>query len=181
MSLESKKKEQINLIPEDQRVSSLRDKLAPIFIALVIIGIQLGIFVFLRVSIFAQNEALKKANADLDSQTPVWQQLEPIASAIKNIQAKKLTYDQTSAKYSGLDKKLDEIRSLLPEGVSLDTMDINNDGKVAIVGESVSADTAYQYYNVLKEQKEISNLSLESISKTNSEYNFNLKFTINLK
>ena len=181
MSLALKKKEQINLIPEDQRVSSFRGKLTPILIALVIVGIELGVFVFLRASIFAQNEALKKVNADLDSQTPVWQKLEPVASAIKSIQAKKITYDQTSAKYLGMDKKLDKVRSLLPEGVSLNTLDIDNEGNVAVVGKSVSADNAYQYYNVLKEQKDIRALSFESISKISSDYSFNLKFTISLK
>ncbi len=181
MSLGSKKKEQINLIPEEQRVSSLSSKLTPIIIALIIIGLELGVFAFFRVSVFAQNESLKKVNADLESQTPIWQQLEPIASAIKNIQAKKLTYTQTTTKYVGMDKKLDKIRNLMPKDVSLNTLDIDNEGKVAVVGKSVSADSAYQYYNVLKEQKEISNLSFESISKTKSEYSFSLKFTITLK
>lgn len=181
MSFGNKKKEQINLIPEEQRVISLGNKLTPLLIAIVIIALEFGAFAFLRATIFAQDAALKKVSTDLESQTPVWQKLEPIASAIKTIQAKKTTYDQTSSQYTGLDKKLDKIRDLFPEGVSLNVLNINNEGKVAITGRSVSADSAYQFYNVLKEQKEISSLSFESISKTSSEYTFTLEFNINLK
>ena len=181
MSLGTKKKEQINLIPEDQRVTSLGSKVAPLLVAGVIIALQFGVFAFLKVTVFAQDAVLKKVSTELESQTPVWQKLEPIASAIKNIQAKKTTYDQTSSQYTGLDKKLDKIRDLFPEGVSLSVLNINNEGKVAITGRSVSADSAYQFYNVLKEQKEISALSFESISKTSSEYTFTLEFNINMK
>jgi len=175
------KKKELNLIPEDQRVTSLRTKLLPFIFALIAVGAALGGFALLKAAVIAQNEALKKVNIELDSQTLLWQRLEPIGSAIKSVKSKKITYNQNSSKYSGLDKKLDKIRSLLPAGISLSSLDVDNDGNVNLSGQSDQADIVYQYINVLKEQKEIKNFSLSSISKTGLNYNFTLKFILTLK
>lgn len=176
-----KKEKSINLIPEDQREGSTGAKFTPLLIFAVIIVLELLLFLGLVLLSASNSNRIKKLETDIANETSIWQTNEPTATLIKSIKTKKTSYDQAVLKYSGMDKKLEKIRSSLPEGVSLTTLALTNEGKVALTGKSQNPDDAYQYYDILTKEKEVTSVSLDSVSKSGSDYLFTINFVLKTK
>lgn len=127
---------------------------------------------------FYQKVSLNNLNKEVSDKTAAWQALQGLATDVKNINGKDQIVVATTKKYSDFQKNLNRIRDLLPEGVVLDSLTINNEGKAVITGTSADAAVVYQFHEVLKEQEDVVNPVLDSLSKTGEDYNFNISLNL---
>lgn len=177
MALFAKKKE-LDLLTAEEVAKSPRQKLFPFFVAGLFILISLGIFVFVLILNLTAQASLASAKAEVTKKTTEWNQYKDVATNIKEILAKQTAHQTFEASYSSLDGKLDKLKSLLPEGVYLTNLTIDNTGKSTLTGASGLPENAYQFRDVLLQTKEVSEVNLTTVSKAGNVYTFTINFTI---
>ena len=176
-----KKKNELDLLSADEVVQSPSQKFIPFVLAGLVIIVVLGIYlvVFLA-NLFAQG-GLNTAKADVASKTAQWQHYKQTATDIKGIQSTFTQYKTFVTTYSSLDKKIQKLQSVLPQGVHLTNLTIDNVGTTVISGGSAIPEDAYQFRDVLQADKEISGVTLTTVAKTGLGYTFTLNFVITTK
>ena len=80
-----------------------------------------------------------------------------------------------------MDRKLDKLRGFLPEGTSLSTLTVDNQGKTVIVGKATGAAIVYQFYELLKKDEQVTTPVLESLAKDSSAYTFSISLSLTTK
>jgi Tfp pilus assembly protein PilN len=173
-----KKKKELDLLTAEEVGVVSSHKILPIIFGGFVILLTLGIYlVFFLLNINAQNQ-LNSAKDKVVSKSVTWQSYQQIATDIKIIQAKYTNYKSFSTAYKGLDQKIDKIRSVLPIGVYLTNLTISNAGTVSLTGSSATPEEAYQFRDVLLTDKNFSGISLESVSKSATNYTFIIDFLV---
>ena len=179
--LTHKKQASIDLLEDEAKIKSNSQKKAIYTICVVILLAS----TLLSLAVFSYNltqkirlSGLKK---EVDTKITAWQALEPVSTNIKTISQKNLIISQTDSKYPSLDRKLDKLRGLLPEGTVLNTLTINNQGKISIVGKASGAGTVYQFYELLKKDDQVTTPVLESLAKGTSDYTFTISLNLATK
>lgn len=179
--LTHKKNASIDLLKDEAQVNSNSQKKLVVssfvLLLLIVMTITFGLFFFN----LAQKFRLNNIKDDLASKITAWQALEAVGTQVKTIEAKNQVITSTNTKYGDLDKKLNKVRELLPQGTSLSTLTINNSGKTVISGKATEAAVVYQFYEVLKKDPEVSLVTLDSLSKASSDYTFNISLTVTPK
>lgn len=179
--LTRKKQTSIDLLKDEEQIESSSQKKLVITICVVILvivgALSIGLFSF-KVT---QKFRLSNLKGEVNTKTTAWQALEPVGTSVKTISAKDQVVKQTNTKYGGLENKLNKIRELLPEGAAFTTLTLNAQGKTVISGKASSAAIVYQFYEVLKKEKEITLVSLDSLAKASSDYTFNISLTVTTK
>lgn len=179
--LTRKKTASIDLLKDEQKVkSSSQKKLTVIICVLVLLLIGLisaGLFSYN----LSQKIQLNKRKNEIKTKIAAWQVLEPVGSNLKIIAEKDKVLSQTETKYAALDKKIDKIRELLPQGISFTNLTINNQGKVVITAKASEVDIIYQFYNLLKNEKDVTQPTLDSLTKSTSEYSFSISLILTTK
>lgn len=178
MPILKKKNSSIDLLKEgDSGQSSNKNFVYFLAFGLIVIA-QIGLFAFLFVVNLNAKNNLAKITTEIGQETANWQALEPLASQIKTIKEKGSAYDTFVSKYSGLNTRLEKLTSLTPQGVSVISLNINNDGETVFRGSSVEPALTYQFYENLKADKQVSLLKLDTMQKTGLSYTFDLSFTL---
>jgi len=175
--LKSKKKSLDLLTAEEESVKSSGNKFLIISIFSAIVTVELiiyGVFTLLSLS---DRSKLREIKTQVEAESQSGSNLVTLATDIKNIKNKLTTYDQKIAGYI-IDKKLEKIASLLPSTVNLLSLNINEAGKVLLKSETPEPESGYQFYEVLKADKEITTLTLDSVTKVGDKYNFDMTFTV---
>lgn len=179
--LTRKKQASIDLLNDEQKVKSNSQKKfivsLSVIITLLVVVISGAIFLYS----FSQKLRLDKLKEDIAAKTQEWQTLESVGTDIKKITGKNQVITQSQAKYSGLDKRIDKLRESLPEGLSLTTLTIDNQGKTFLAGKASQPDIVYQFQELLKKDSNFLNPTIDSLAKATTEYTFNISLTINIK
>ncbi len=115
---------------------------------------------------------------EIETKTAAWQALQSKASDVKTINAKDQVIVSTTKKYSSFQANINRIRELLPEGATLDSLTMNSEGKAVISGSSHDAAVVYQFHEVLQKQEDITSPTLDSLSKSGVDYQFNISLTL---
>ncbi len=172
------KKGSIELLQGEAEVKAKSEKKAGLVIASIILLI--GCLIAFGIWGYAsfQQLSLNQIKNEIEKKMQDWQAMAAVGTQVKNISAKDQIISQTNTKYSGLDEKLDKIRGLLPQGVSLVTLSLDSTGKVVLAGKSADAAVVYQFYELLKADKEIKTPVLSSLGKKTEDYDFNITFTL---
>ncbi len=180
MDLFSKKKE-LDLLNADEVAKSPKQKLIPFILAAVVIILAIGVFVVIFIANFVAQRGLVEAKEEVSNKTLEWQKYKEIATNIKDIQTKSALHTKFVSTYSSLDKKIDKLKSLLPQGVFLTNLTIDNSGKTVVTGASNIPEDAYQFRDVLLSEKDVKDVLLTSVAKTGVLYTFSIDFVINTK
>lgn len=176
--LARKKTASINLLEDEEAVKSSSQKKLTLTICIIILLFSALLSGGLFTYSFIQKTKLNNLKEEVNTKTTAWQVFEPVARSLKSITEKNQVVVSAHAKYAGLDKKLDKVRGLLPEGVSLSTLTVNNQGKTVISGQSSSAAVVYQFYEILKKDSEIKDPLLDSLAKSSTDYTFNISLSL---
>ncbi len=171
----------IDLLTEEESPKSAGTKIKIVLFFATIIIVEILIVGFLWFQGFSAQGKLDQLNSQIQNQTAAQGSFGKVASDVKTIKAKLTSYSDLSTKYAGLDAKIKKVSSLLPSNVSLLTFVVTTEGKVTITGTAATSDVAYQFYNLLSSDKTISNLSLNSITKAESDYKFSATFITTTK
>lgn len=173
-----KKQKSIDLLSDEDTGKESFGLLPIIIVAAIIILLQAifaGSLFFLNLSTKGQIDAVKKQQQD---QTTIWQKSATMATNVKTVVAKNTLYQTDLKSFSGLDTKLDKIRSLIPDGVTIGQIALDNKGKTSLSAQSAQAADGYQLVTVLQMNPALSNVNLDSISKQAGNYQFTITFLI---
>lgn len=180
MDLFSKKKE-LDLLNADEVAKSPTQKFVPfVFAGLTIVAV-LALYGFVFMANIAAQGGLDKAKEDVNSKTAQWQTFKETATNIKDIQTKYSQYIKFVSTYSLLDKKIEKLKKILPKGVYLTNLTIDNAGKTVLSGSSAIPEDVYQFRDVLLSDKEISAVTLTAVAKSGLSYTFSIGFNIDTK
>lgn len=177
MNLFSKKKE-LDLLTAEEIGDSTSNKFLPIIIFGIINLLVFAIFLVVLITNLASQNNLDKIKKDNQTKLSQWRTYSTLANQVKSIQSKDAEYQKFISEYSGLDKKIDKIRSVLPQGVYLTNLTINNLGKVSLSGTAANPDEAYQFRDTLLKDKGFSTVALDAVAKTGSNYTFTITFLV---
>ncbi len=166
----------IDLLTDDETVKSAGNKIRIVFFFIPIILLELVVFAVVWFLSANSTKQLTDLSTKIQSDSAAQGNLNSVASDLKTIKGKLLTYGQDTAKYQGTDSRIKKISSLLPNGVSLLRFTLNSQGKVLLDGTAQTSDLAYQFYYVLGSDKTVSSLSLSTLSKVANTYHFTISF-----
>jgi Tfp pilus assembly protein PilN len=177
MSLFGKKKQTIDLLPEKE-VQKQKSNFS--------VYLLLGLIIFLQIAAYAivfllnnssQGNLTSLQNQELELQKK-WNKFSAIATDVKQVKTKLGFYQSFNTTHSGLDKRLEKIASLVPDGVLINTITMNNKGKTTLMGTAEKPEDAYQMEAVIKETSGVSLVNLSSVSKKGSNYSFDINFEV---
>ncbi len=180
MALFSKKKE-LDLLNADEVAQSSKQKIVPFILTAIVIAFVIGIYVVVFITNIAAQGGLNEAKEEVSKRTVEWQKYKELATDIKDVQSKSALHTKFVTTYSSLDKKIDKLKSILPQGVYLTNLTIDNSGKTVVTGASNIPEDAYQFRDVLLSEKDVKDVLLTSVAKTGVLYTFSIDFVINTK
>ncbi len=182
MSLFGKRKrEDINLIPEEQQVLKTQaNKKGIVVFFIIIVTILFGTYglVFaLQMSVKAEG---KRITSDIKKQSAAFQKEATVAASIKQIQTKYSAFKKQKTEI-GLEDKLDHLANSLPSRVQITALSLDPFGKAEVAAKAFSAATAYQFIETLRAEKaDFANVVLTALSqgKEGTQVTFNLTMLI---
>lgn len=178
MAIFGRKKQTIDLLP-DKNAPKAGLKPLPIIIgAIAIIAIQVAAAAFLFFANLTTQNQVAEAKKQIQTQTQIWQQYAQLATTTKAISAKNAIYDKDVAAFAGLDIKLDKIRSLIPNGVTIDQISLNNKGTTTLNAHSANPADGYQLATVVQSNPNLKKVSLDGVTKSGTFYQFIITFLI---
>ena len=171
----------IDLLTEEESVKSSKSKYNIILISVGIVILELLVFAFYSfLGIDSANQVADlKHKIDLENQ--VQASMSKVTAELNVIKSKLGTYNQFSAKYAGMDKKLNKLAAVLPITISLETLDINNAGKILLKASVANPADAYEFYQKISTDPAFSALSMDTISKSGDNYTLNMSFGLKIK
>ncbi|HSX57964.1 MAG TPA: PilN domain-containing protein [Candidatus Saccharimonadales bacterium] len=173
-----KKNPSIDLLQDEEKVKSASQKNLIFTICGFVVGltllVSLGVFLYQ----FILNSSIKSTQKEYAQKAVAWQVLEPVGSSLKAVIAKDQVLSATTTKYADVDKKIDQLRKLIPQNVTLTNFTIDNSGKITISGKAVAAANVYQFFDILNTQKGINLPTLTSLNKAGSSYTFTISLTM---
>ena len=116
MALFSKKKE-LDLLNADEVAQSSKQKIVPFILTAIVIAFVIGIYVVVFITNIAAQGGLNEAKEEVSKRTVEWQKYKELATDIKDVQSKSALHTKFVTTYSSLDKKIDKLKSILPQGV----------------------------------------------------------------
>lgn len=175
------KKKELDLLTSEEIGASSSQKFLPIIILGVVNILFLGVYLVLFLLGLGSQNSLSTAKEQTQSKESQWQTYSNLANQVKSIQSKASDHQKFLAAYSGLNTKIDKIRSVLPQGVYLTNLTINSLGKTSLSGLAANPDEAYQFRDVLLKDKDFSTVSLDAVAKTGANYTFTITFLVSSK
>ncbi len=189
--LKKSKDKNINLLTEDEAAYRSVKRNVLIILSIPLLVVIFLLIVFAALFIFEQSEVLRSrdiANKITDQETQ-WQGFSDTASSIKHIKTALDTHkDQTKQNKEILDSTT-SIRSVIPNTVTLQKMDVKEGGEAAIDGTSSDPRAIFQLLTLLNNKSEVfTDVSLQSIGfssgdnqKKKNLYNFSVGFKVKVE
>jgi len=176
-----KKNQSIELLTPEESQQSLGNKYFIVILCIVAIVSELALFGVISLLNLSSKAKIASLTDDENSQLQTLQSLKQVTTDIAAVKNKIKNYDTLVAKYTGIDKKLQKLTAIIPTDVNLLSLDVGVGGKTLLKGVAVNINDGYEFYENLLSSTEVSNVSLDSISKSALGYTFDLSFLINAK
>ena len=186
--LKKSKGKNINLLTEEEATTISVKRNVFIILSIPILVLIFLLIVFAVLFLFEQREAGKSAEIarKIEETEAQWQKFSETATSVKNI---KSALDTRQNQEIQNEKTLDaatSIRSVIPNTVTLQKMDIKEDGDATIDGTAANPKTIFQLLTLLNSKSDkFTDVSLLSIGfsagdnqKKQNLYNFSLSFKI---
>ncbi|MCH7541915.1 PilN domain-containing protein [Patescibacteria group bacterium] len=186
--LKKSKGKNINLLTEEEATTVSVKRNVFIILSIPILVLIFLLIVFAVLFLFEQREAGKSAEiaGKINETEAQWQKFSETATSVKNI---KSALDTRQNQEIQNEKTLDaatSIRSVIPNTVTLQKMDIKEDGDATIDGTAANPKTIFQLLTLLNSKSDkFTDVSLLSIGfsagdnqKKQNLYNFSLSFKI---
>lgn len=178
MALFGKKKQSIDLLSEKDTATTTSSLLPIVIGAGLIILLQAIASGAIFVLNYSTKNQIDYVKIQEQQDNASWQQLSTLATKVKTIIAKDNIYQTDLKAFSGLDTKLGKIRSLIPDGVTIDQITLDNKGKTTLSAHSAQAADGYQLATVVEKNSDLSNVSLDGVNKQGGSYKFTITFQI---
>lgn len=186
--LKKSKGKNINLLTEEEATTVSVKRNVFIILSIPILVLIFLLIVFAILFLFEQREAGKSAEIarKINETEAQWQKFSDTATAVKNIKSALDTHQNQEIQNEKTIDAATSIRSVIPNTVTLQKMDIKEDGNATIDGTAANPKTIFQLLTLLNTKSDkFTDVSLLSIGfsagdnqKKQNLYNFSLSFKI---
>jgi len=185
------KDKNINLLTEDEAASRSVKRNVLIILSIPILVLIFLLIVFAALFLFEQSEVGRgrEIASKIAEKEMQWQKISDTAASVKHIKAALDTHKDQTKQNKEILASTTSIRSVIPNAVTLQKMDVKEGGEAAIDGTSADPKAIFQLLTLLNSKSEVfTDVSLQSIGFSSGDnqqkknlYNFSVGFKVKVE
>ena len=185
------KDKNINLLTEDEAASRSVKRNVLIILSTPILVLIFLLIVFAALFLFEQSEVGRgrEIESKIAEKEMQWQKISDTAASVKHIKAALDTHKDQTKQNKEILASTTSIRSVIPNAVTLQKMDVKEGGEAAIDGTSADPKAIFQLLTLLNSKSEVfTDVSLQSIGFSSGDnqqkknlYNFSVGFKVKVE
>lgn len=161
-----RKRQDINLIPEEERKLRINKiRILTIFILSSLIIFEIAVFSFLVVLTQREKNAVNNIQDDIAIQTTKWESVASKATAVKSVKSKLASVKTFENQSPSLNDFVNKIKNTLPKEVDLTSINTKSTGESTLEGSTSKPNVILQLFEEMsRNQKDFSEVTLSAVN-----------------